>query len=145
MSGNTVDDPAKTLARQPLLMTDDYTVLMDYASEGNKSHREIVEELLPQLKEAMPEEEYEIDFYSDVKSAVLDSLMLDLSTNIGAADWFGRGFTEPEDFLDAEAVADGVSQEIAWCYEMDQTGKSYEVLKVVLEYAEEYDVITRKE
>lgn len=37
-------------------MPNDYTVLNDWAGSGESSHQEIAEQLLPRLKEEMPEE-----------------------------------------------------------------------------------------
>lgn len=122
-------------------MANKYNVLSDFANEGERSHQEVAEELLPKLEEKMPEEDYEVDFYLELRRAVLDGILRDLSNNAKNADWGGRGFENPEDFLDAEAVSEGLAEEAKWYFREDQTGKSMEILRVILEYADEYDII----
>lgn len=122
-------------------MSDDYTVLSDWAASGEVSHREIAEQLLPQLREEMPAEEYEVDLMADLRGAVLDAILRDLSANLQMDDWHGMGFEQPEDFLDAEAVSEAIAEQARWYFEDDQTGKSWEVLQVILEYAEEHDLV----
>ena len=124
---------------------DEWTVLDDWSSGGEPSHREIAQNLLPKLKEEMPEQEYQTDFYIDLQKAVLDSLTRELDANLTGADWHGKGFEEPENFLDAGAISSGVADEIKWYFEDDQTGKSWDVLRVIFEYAEEYDLVERED
>ena len=126
-------------------MTDDYTVLNDWAGSGESSHQEIAEQLLPKLKEEMPEERYEVDFTADLQRAVIDAITRDLSANLVGEDWIGMGFDDPEDFLDAEAVSSAIGEQAEWYFEDDQTGKSWEILQVIFEYAEEYDLVKRSE
>lgn len=125
-------------------MTDDYTVLSDWAENGEMSHQEIAAELLPQLEEEMSGEEYHVDFLADLREAVLDAILRDLDANLTGADWFGKGFEEPEDFLDADAVSEGIAEEAKWYFEDDQTGKSWDVLQVILEYAEDHGLVERE-
>lgn len=122
-----------------------YTVLSDWAEGGEMSHREIAEQLLPKLKEEMSEEEYQVDFTADLQGAVLEAILRDLSANLRGEDWYAMGFEEPEDFLDAEAVSEVIGEQAQWYFEDDQTGKSWEVLQVIFEYAEEYDLAQREE
>lgn len=117
-------------------MTNDYTVLNDWAGSGESSHQEIAEQLLPRLKEEMPEERYEVDFTSDLQRAVIDAITRDLSANLASEDWLGMGFEDSEDFLDAEAVSDAIGEQAEWYFEDDQTGKSWDILRVIFEYAE---------
>jgi len=126
-------------------MTTDYTVLNDWAGSGESSHQEIAEQLLPKLNEVMPEERYEVDFTADLQRAVIDAITRDLSANLAGEDWIGMGFEEPADFLDAEAVSDAIGELAEWYFEDDQTGKSWDVLQVIFEYAEEYDLVERSE
>lgn len=121
------------------------TVLDDWSADGEMSHREIAQQLLPRLEEKMPEQEYYVDFQVDLQRAVLDSLTRELDANLTGADWGGKGFEEPADFLDAGAVARGVADEIEWYFEDDQTGKSWGVMQVIFEYAEKYDLVERGE
>jgi hypothetical protein len=53
------------------------------------------------------------------------------------------GFDDPEDFLDAEAVSDAIGEQAEWYFEDDQTGKSWDILQVIFEYAEEYNLVER--
>ncbi|MCG1004918.1 MULTISPECIES: hypothetical protein [Halobacterium] len=55
------------------------------------------------------------------------------------------GFEEPEDFLDAEAVSEAIADQAEWYFEDDQIGKSWDIMQVILEYAEEYDLVERNE
>jgi len=126
-------------------MKNDYTVLNDWAGSGEASHQEIAEQLLPKLKEEMPEERYEVDFTTDLQRAVIDAITRDLSANLAGEDWLGMGFEDPEDFLDAEAVSGAIAEQAEWYFEDDQTGKSWDVLQVIFEYAEEYDLVKRSE
>lgn len=126
-------------------MTYEYTVLDDWSTGSEMSHREMAEELLPKLREEMSEEEYQIEFTADVRKAVLDSILRDLSSNLKADDWYGRGFQYPEDYLNAEAVGDAIGDTARRYFENDQIGKSWDVTKVILEYAEEYDLVERDE
>lgn len=109
-------------------MTNDYTVLNDWAGSGESSHQEIAEQLLPRLKEEMPEERYEVDFTADLQRAVIDAITQDLSANLAGEDWIGMGFDDLEDFLDAEAVSDAIGEQAKWYFEDDQTGKSWDIL-----------------
>jgi hypothetical protein len=126
-------------------MTNDYTVLNDWAGSGESSHQEIAEQLLPKLKEEMPEERYEVEFMTDLQRAVIDAITRDLSANLAGEDWIGMGFDNPKDFLDAEAVSAAIGEQAEWYFEDDQTGKSWDILQVILEYAEEYDLVKRSE
>jgi len=123
----------------------DYTVLNDWSPDGEKSHREVAEELLPKLKEEMPEEQYEVDFRSDLKKAVLQTILRDLDANLEFEDWYGMGFEEPDRFLDADAVSEAIAEQSKWYFEDDQTGKSWDILQVILDYAEEYDLVQFQE
>lgn len=124
---------------------DEYTVLSDWSQGDEQSHREIAETLLPKLKEELPEERYEVDFLADLKKAVLRSILRDLESNLEYEDWHGMGFEEPEDFLDADEVSEAIASQAKWYFEDDQTGKSWEVLQVILEYAEECGLVQRRD
>jgi len=121
----------------------DLTVLNDYTNEG-KSHREAAADLLPALKEEMSEEEWEADFMMDLREAVVTEILRDLEANLLHEDWYGMGFESPEDLLDADAVSDAIGETCKWYFDDDQIGKSWEVLTVILEYAEEHDLVKRK-
>lgn len=123
----------------------DYTVLSDWSSSGEQTHQQIAEKLIPELKEEMPEERYEVDFRSDLKKAVLQSILRDLDSNLEFEDWYGMGFEEPDKFLDADAVSEAIAEQSKWYFEDDQTGKSWDVLQVILDYAEEYDLVQYQE
>lgn len=124
-------------------MKDEFTVLNGSSSGGESSHQEIAKKLLPKLKEEMPEERYQVDFASDLESAVLDAITRDLQANLAMEDWYGMGFEKPEDFLDAEDVSDAIGHISERYFKEDQIGKSSDVLQVILEYAEEYDLVER--
>lgn len=49
---------------------DEMTVLDDGSVGEGMSHREIVQELLPGLKGAISEQEYNVDFYIDLQKAI---------------------------------------------------------------------------
>lgn len=121
-------------------MTDDYTVLTDWSGTDEKSHREIAEELLPKLREEMPEEEYRLNFGSDLRRAVTDSIAQDLGANLKTMDWHEHGFEEPEDILNAKDVSKAIAREAEQYFEDDQTGKPSAVFRVIIKYAEEYNV-----
>jgi hypothetical protein len=93
----------------------------------------------------MPEERYEVDFTANLQRAVIDAITRDLSANLAGEDWLGMGFEDPEDFLDAEAVSEAIAEQAEWYFEDDQTGKSWDILQVIFEYAEEYDLVKRSE
>lgn len=112
-------------------MTNDYTVL-------SKPHREIAEQLLPALREEMTEEEFRVDLQADLRGAVIDAITRDLAANLDMEDWHGMGFEEPADFLDADAIADAIADQTRWYFKDDQIGKSWDVLSVILEHAEEH-------
>jgi hypothetical protein len=80
----------------------------------------------------MPEERYKIDFTADLQKAVIDAITRDLSANLAGEDWIGMGFEDTEDFLDAEAVSDAIGEQAEWYFEDDQTGKSWDILQVIL-------------
>lgn len=122
-------------------MSYEYTVLDDRSSGDELSHREIVEDLLPKLREEMSEDEYQFGLAVEVRAAVINSITLELSNNLSSEDWHGMGFQYPEDFLNAEAVADTIGDRAQHYFENDQTGKSWDVARVILEYAEEYDLV----
>lgn len=124
--------------------TDDLTVLNNWSNSGEMSHREIAQDLLPKLKEEMPEREYEVDFTLDVQKAVIEAITQDLATNLAHEDWVGMGFEEPEDFLDAEEVSEIIGKQAEHYFKEDQIGKSWDVLQVVFEYAEEYGLVERE-
>lgn len=123
----------------------DYTVLSDWSSNGEQTHQQIAEKLIPELKEEMPEERYEVDFRSDLMKAVIQSILRDLDANLEFEDWYGMGFEEPDRFLDADAVSEAIAEQSKRYFEFDQTGKSWDVLQVILEYAEEYDLVQLQE
>lgn len=93
----------------------------------------------------MPEERYEVDFRSDLRGAVLQSILRDLDANLESEDWYGMGFEEAESFLDADAVSDAIAEQSKWYFKDDQTGKSWDVLQVIFDYAEEYDLVRFEE
>jgi len=126
-----------------MMSNDEYTVFNDWSRGNEKSHREIAETLLPKLKEELSEETYRVDFLSDLREAVLQSILRDLEANLEHEDWYGMGFEDPEDFLDAEAVSESIASQAEWYFEDDQTGKSWEVLSVILKYAEDCGLVTR--
>jgi len=124
-------------------MSSEYTVLNEHSHDGEQSHRETAEVLIKHLKEEMPEEEFQVEFCSDLQSAVIDAIMRDLSTNLAHQDWHGAGFQEPEDFLVAEDVSDQIAEEAEHAFKHDQIGKSWDILLVILEWAEEYGLVEK--
>jgi hypothetical protein len=124
-------------------MNSEYTVLNDHSNDSEKSHREIAEMLIKQLREEMPEDEFRVQFHSDLQGAVIDAITRDLSSNLAYEDWYGAGFQEPEDFLVAEDVSEQIAQKAEHAFKNDQIGKSWDILVVILEYAEEYGLVER--
>jgi len=55
------------------------------------------------------------------------------------------GFEDAEDFLDADEVSDRIGEIAKRYFEDDQVGKSWDILKVILEYAEECGLVERRE
>lgn len=93
----------------------------------------------------MLEERYEVDFLADLQRAVIDAIIRDLSANLAGEDWLGMGFEDPKNFLDAGAVSGAIAEQAEWYFEDDQTGKSWDVLQIIFEYAEEYDLVEQSE
>jgi len=124
-------------------MSSEFTVLNDYSHDGEQSHRETGEVLIKHLREEMPEEEFQAEFCADLQSAVIDAIMRDLSSNLAYQDWHGAGFQEPEDFLVAEDVSEQIAEEAERAFKNDQIGKSWDILVVILEYAEEYGLVEK--
>ena len=122
---------------------DGLTVLNDWTHDNEPSHQEIAAELLPRLREEMPEDEFRADYMWDLQSAVIGSITRDLSANLKSEDWLGMGFEEPTDFLDAGQVASAIGNQAEWYFKDDQTGKSNEIMQVIFEYAEEYELVER--
>lgn len=124
-------------------MSSEFTVLNDYSHDGEQSHRETAEVLIKHLREEMPEEEFQVEFRSDLQSAVIDAIMRDLSSNLAHQDWYACDFQEPEDFLVAEEVSEQIGKEAEHAFKHDQIGKSWDILAVILEYAEEYGLVEK--
>ncbi len=124
-----------------MTMTDGYTVLNDRTTGNGASHREMAEQLLPRLREEMTEEQYQVDFCADLQRAVIDAITRDLAANLASEDWYGMGFEQPEDFLDADEIADVIAEQTRWYFQDDQIGKSWDILRVILEHAEEHDLV----
>lgn len=120
------------------------TVLSDWSEPGEQSHRESANHLLYHLREEMSDEEW-WRFGSEIRTTVVDLLLSELRGNLGAADWHGMGFEEPTDYLDAVALVDAISSEAKWYFEDDQTGKSWDVMQVIFEHAEEHGLVERVE
>ena len=97
--------------------------------------REAADELLPQLKEEMDWEDHG-ELTTEVRDAVLDGILRELQANIKMEDWYGMGFEDPEDFLDAEEVSQAIAQIAQRYFEDDQIGKSHDIFQVIVEAAE---------
>ena len=115
-------------------MTNNLTVL-------DTDHAMVAEKLLSKLKDEMSEEDYMIELQNDVQRVVQKSICDQLSVNAPTDDlWWQMGFRSPEDFLNAKDVSEGFEELISTYIEEDQPGYSFEILKVIMDYAEEYDV-----
>lgn len=121
---------------------DAWTVLNDSAFSDEPSHREMAEHILPRLKEEMPEQAYYSEFTIDLQHAIIESITQDLSANLKSEDWHSMGFEDPTDFLDAGSLSSTIGNQAQWYFEDDQTGKSHQVLQVILDYAKEYEIVT---
>jgi hypothetical protein len=54
-------------------------------------------------------------------------------------------FEDPEDFLHAEEVSEAIASQAKWYFHDDQIGKSWDVLQVIIEYAEECGLAHRRD
>lgn len=128
-------------------MNSDSNTESDETFEGeltilNPDHREIAAELLPKLQRDMDEREWD-EFTVEVQQIVVHTILSDLKHNLSNIDWKGKGFLDPQDYLNAEYMTRVVMNEVERTCESDQTSKYKDVMQIIIDEAEDREIIER--
>lgn len=126
-------------------MSDELTILNGKSGEIDLSHRNLAKKLINELEKEMPEDEYYDEFVFDIRNIVTGSVIEDLSINLKGGEWVPDNFEEPEDILNADKVADVISDMIRYNLKSNPWARSPDIMDVILTYAKEYGIVEERQ